>query len=115
MTRAQFATRQPETKFTVSDQLTYVQICLHEEVVEVTDPETGEVTGEEYAYDFNEWHEKNPDIQAIEADPESYLDYQPAPAPQPEPPVPYDVRDQVEINTANIEYLAMMTDIELNV
>lgn len=91
----------------------YVQICLHEETEEVTDPETGE-TSEEYVYDFNEWHEAHPDIEAIEADPESYLDYQPEPEPKPQPPIPSDIRDQVEINTANIEYIAMMSDIELN-
>lgn len=114
MTRAQFAVRQPETKFTTTEGMTYVQICLHEQEVEVRDPEIGEVTGHEYAYDFNEWHEKEPDRDAIEADPEAYLNYQPAPEPKPEPPVPSDIRDQVEINAANIEYIAMMTDIELN-
>lgn len=113
MTRAQFTVRQPETKFTETDGMTYVQICLHEEPVEVTDPDTGTTTTE-YLYDFNEWHEKNPDRAAIEADPEAYLDYQPAPEPKPEPPVPSDIRDQVEINAANIEYIAMMTDVELN-
>lgn len=117
MTKARFSERQPGVKFT-GEYPTWVQICCHEQVEETTDPETGEVTGTEYVYDFNEWSENDPDREAIEADPESYLDYAPTPAPTPVPPVPpipYDVVEQVAQNTANIEYIACMSDIDLDV
>lgn len=116
MIKARFDRKQQEVTFRpMGDGVTYVQICLHETEHEVIDPESGEVQGIEYVYDFNEWHEptESVDQEAIEADPEAYLDYVPAPAPVPPTPVPFDVRDQVETNTANIDYIAMMMDIDL--
>lgn len=63
--------------------------------------ETGE-TSTRYEYDFNEWTADDVDQDAIQKDPASYLDYTPASEPT--------LTEQVEQNTANIEYLTMMME-----
>ncbi|MDY2837615.1 MAG: hypothetical protein SOT60_06750 [Bilifractor sp.] len=57
------------------DGKTFVQICLNEAEKTVEDMD-GEIHTE-YEYDFNEFAEESPDVDAIKINPEKYLDYQP--------------------------------------
>lgn len=57
------------------DGETFVYICLNETEITV-DNMDGE-SHIEYEYDFNEWSEESPDIDAIKAKPEKYLNYRP--------------------------------------
>lgn len=75
MIRATFGEKQPSVRTTIMDGKTFVQICVNEAGKTV-----GNMDGEthtEYEYDFNEWSEESPDIDAIKANPEKYLDYRP--------------------------------------
>ena len=75
MTKANFDAKQPSVNIATIDGKTTVQICLNEteKAVENMDGETHT----EYEYDFNEWVEESPDVDAIKTNPEKYLDYRP--------------------------------------
>lgn len=75
MTKAIFAEKQPSVKTAEIDGKTTVFICLNE--MEKTVEDMGGNSHVEYEYDFNEWSEESPDIDAIKANPEKYLDYRP--------------------------------------
>lgn len=75
MIRAIFGERQPSVSTATMDGKTFVQICL-KETEKTVDNMDGE-THTEYEYDFNEFAEEYPDVDAIKANPEKYLDYQP--------------------------------------
>lgn len=75
MIRATFSERQPSVSTATMDGKTFVQICVNE-AEKTVDNMDGE-SHTEYEYDFNEWSEKSPDIDAIKASPEKYLDYRP--------------------------------------
>lgn len=78
MRKATFDSKQETTKFMTVDGRTTVQICMNGEEVQREQEDGTKVN--EYVYDFNEFTEENPDIDAIKANPENYLDYSPAKA-----------------------------------
>lgn len=75
MTKAIFGEKQPSVRTTTMDGKTFVQICVNE-AGKTVDNMGGE-SHTEYEYDFNEWSEESPDVDAIKANPEKYLDYRP--------------------------------------
>lgn len=85
MKEARFIVKQKAVTISKPGDLTIVQIAVNERTVDVTDPQTGEKTGEEYAYDWNEFQGVDGtdfDTAAIEKEPEKYLDFTcEAPAP----------------------------------
>jgi hypothetical protein len=75
MTKAIFGEKQPSVRTTTMDGKTFVYICLNE--TEITVENMDGESHAEYEYDFNEWSEESPDIDAIKASPEKYLGYRP--------------------------------------
>lgn len=102
MRKARFAEKQKEVTLVTVDGQTTVRVCLHESPVDVENPETGEITGQEYLYDSNEWSdaEDNIDEDAIKANPEDYLDYEPTPE--------LSDSEKIEKALANSEYAIIL-------
>ena len=85
MREARFSEKQQAVTISKPGDLTIVQIAINERPADVVDPQTGEKTGEEYAYDWNEFQGIDGtdfDITEIQKSPEKYLDFTCA-APEP--------------------------------
>ena len=80
MTKARSDSKQLTVQTHVVDGKTTVQIFINEETEKVN-PIDGGDSYTQYVYDFNEWTDdsENVDVDAIKANPASYIDYQPAP------------------------------------
>ena len=72
MTKAIFAEKQPSVKTAEIDGKTTVFICLNE--TEKTAEDMDGNSHVEYEYDFNEWTEEKPDIEAISKNPDKYIE-----------------------------------------
>lgn len=78
--RARFTNQQPQVSIVTRDGVSYVFLCLKEELKTETYPDMGDGKTEEsyYEYDYNEIvgpADKLP-LGDIQANPENYLDYE---------------------------------------
>nr|WP_295301098.1 hypothetical protein [uncultured Blautia sp.] len=115
MKKARFTQKQPLLKTFDSGNGVYVFICTNEKETteETQQPETG--SGETqiyqetvYEYDYNEFVVPSDHLEAIQSNPENYLDYEPEKSVEQQL---QEQKEQLETQKLLIQYVAEMGDI----